>query len=227
MKVLLIEDSLILQDRIGRALRKAGYAVDSSGDGVEGLALAQARGYDVIVLDLLLPGLDGLSLLSHLRHAGSRTHVLILTARDAPGDRVRGLRAGADDYLVKPFDFDELLARVDALARRSHDVKDPRITVADLVVDTSTKKAYRGDLELDLQPREYALLEYLAMHRGKPVSRVELEAHIYDERKEILRNAIDSAVCSLRTKLEVAGSRPHPHATWTRLRARGAEQGSG
>lgn len=206
MKVLIIEDSEILRDRVARALRKAGYSVEAVGDGRAGLARAQDGGLDVVVLDLTLPGLDGMVLLERLRARGSRVHVLVLTARDSPPARVEGLRAGADDYLVKPFDFDELLARVDALVRRRHGVKHPRLAIGHLVIDLSAKSATCGSRALDLQPREYALLEYLALHPGEAVSRARLEAHLYEESKEILSNAIDSAVCSLRAKLRSAGA---------------------
>jgi len=211
LKVLLVEDSVLLQDRVARGLRRAGYAVDAVGDGKQGLMLARTRDYDVVVLDLLLPELDGLSVLRTLRECGNRSHVLILTAKDAVEDRVKGLRSGADDYLVKPFDFDELLARVEALARRRYDTKDPRIRVGDLTVDTAAKKALIAGAAIELTPREYALLEYLAFRRGKPVSRLELEDHLYEDRKQVLSNAIDSAVCTLRAKLEAGGAQPLVH----------------
>src|SRR5271170_4701565 len=139
MRILLIEDSPRLQRSLGDGLRRAGYAVDIVGDGKEGLAWAQASDYDLIVLDLMLPGLDGLALLRKLRQAGRETHVLVLTAKDTVEDRVRGLQTGADDYLVKPFAFDELLARVQALLRRRHGVKNPLIHIRHLQIDTSAR----------------------------------------------------------------------------------------
>lgn len=205
MRVLVVEDSALLQDRVARALRKVGYAVDAVGDGLRAEALARANDYDVLVLDLMLPGRAGLDVLRRLRAAGRSTHVLVLTALDAVEDRVRGLRAGADDYLVKPFALDELIARVDALARRSRGVKDPRIAIGALVVDTTAKRALGHGLEIELTPREYALLEHLAFRRGAVVTRAQLEEHLYEDRKQVLSNAIDSAVCSLRAKLERAG----------------------
>jgi DNA-binding response OmpR family regulator len=159
----------------------------------------------------LLPEIDGLTVLRTLREGGNRSHVLILTAKDSVEDRVKGLRSGADDYLVKPFDFDELLARVEALARRRYDTKDPKIHVGDLTVDTASKKALLHGVEIDLTPREYALLEYLAFRRGEPVSRLELEDHIYEDRKQVLSNAIDSAVCTLRAKLDARGAQRLVH----------------
>src|SRR5438067_130716 len=194
MRVLLVEDSERLQRSIGTGLRRAGYAVDVAGDGVNGLWYAQHNDYDVIVLDLMLPGLDGLSLLTRLRQAGRDTHVLILTAKDTVEDRVRGLQLGSDDYLVKPFAFDELLARVQALARRAHGVKRPVVTVGDLSIDTARRAVSRGGAAIDLAPRDFALLEYLAMRQGQVVTRSEIEAHIYDDQVEPMSNVVESAV---------------------------------
>jgi DNA-binding response OmpR family regulator len=147
-----------------------------------------------------------------LRRSGSTVHVLILTARDSPTDRVAGLRAGADDYVVKPFDLDELLARVAALARRADGANSTRVTtVGRLVVDTASKQARYGDRDLDLRPREYALLEYLAARRGEPVPRAELESRLYGPGKTISSNSIEAAVYALRAKLASAGSPPLIH----------------
>jgi two-component system copper resistance phosphate regulon response regulator CusR len=168
----------------------------------------------------MLPVLDGLSVLRGLRGKNVATHVLILTARDAIEDRVRGLQMGADDYLVKPFAFDELLARIAALARRQHSIKSPRAVVGDVEIDLAAKRVSRARAAglgegagqaIDLSMREYALLEYLVCRRGKPVSRLELEEHIYDDRKRVMSNAVDSAICMLRGKLEAAGCRPIIH----------------
>jgi DNA-binding response OmpR family regulator len=206
MRVLLIEDSERLQRSVGTGLRNAGYAVDVAGDGAVGLWQARSNDYDVIVLDLMLPGLDGLSLLSTLRADGRDTHVLILTARDQVEDRVRGLRAGADDYLTKPFAFDELLARVQALTRRRHNVKSPRIAAGDLAIDTLARTVTRAGRPIPLSPREYALLEYLALRRGQVVSRTEIEAHIYDDQAEPMSNVVDAAIYALRRKLDLPGA---------------------
>src|SRR4051812_11543091 len=162
MRVLLIEDSERLQRSVGRALREAGYAVDVSADGADGLWRARSNEYDVIVLDLMLPGMDGLALLRSLRASGGQAHVLILTARDTVEDRVTGLRAGADDYLVKPFALEELLARVEALVRRRHDVRSPRLRFADLEVDTLGRRVLLGGRDVELSPREFALFHFLA-----------------------------------------------------------------
>jgi DNA-binding response OmpR family regulator len=205
MRVLLVEDSERLRRSVGTGLRKAGYAVDLAADGEEGLWYAQGNDYDVIVLDLMLPKIDGLSVLKRLRDAGRKTHVLILTAKDAIEDRVLGLQSGSDDYLVKPFAFDELLARVQALARRSHGVKRPVVRVGALEVDTVRRLAARDGSALDLPPREFALLEYLAMRPGEVVTRAQIEAHIYDDQVEPMSNVVESAIYSLRKKIDPPG----------------------
>ncbi len=205
MRILLVEDSPRLQRSVGTALRKTGYAVDVAGDGEEGLWLAGSHDYDVIVLDIMLPKRDGLSVLAELRRRGQSVHVLLLTARDTVLDRVQGLQTGADDYLVKPFALEELLARVQALGRRAYGTKQPRFMVGDLEIDTLARCARRADQPVDLTAREYLLLEYLARRRGQVVSRAEIEAHIYDEQVDPMSNVVDSAVCSLRKKLGAAG----------------------
>lgn len=211
MRVLVVEDSARLQRTLGTALRKSGYAVDLAGDGEEGLWLAESNPYDVIVLDLMLPKRDGLSLLGELRRKGRDTHVLLLTARDTVQDRVQGLRAGADDYLVKPFELEELLARVEALCRRAYGSKQSRLGIADLEIDTRARTVQRAGLPVELTAREYHLLEYLARQRGQVVSRSEIEEHIYDGEVDPMSNVVDSAVCSLRRKLGQAGSLPLIH----------------
>ena len=211
MRVLLVEDSERLQRSVGTGLRKAGYAVDVTGDGEEGLWYARSNDYDVIVLDLMLPGLDGLSLLRRLRDAGKGTHVLLLTAKDTVEDRVRGLQTGADDYLVKPFAFDELLARVQALARRAHGVKRPVLRIGDLELDTVRKVVSRDGTLLDLPPRDFALLEYLAMRQGQVVTRSEIESHIYDDQVEPMSNVVEAAIYSLRKRLDRPGAAPLIH----------------
>ncbi len=211
MHLLLIEDSLRLQASVGRGLRKAGYAVDITGDGNEGLWLARSNEYDTIILDLMLPGLDGLSLLRHLRTGQNTAHVLILTAKDTVENRVTGLQAGADDYLVKPFALEELLARVQALCRRSYQRKNPRITIDDLEVDIAARVAIRHGKTIDLTPREFMLLEYLSLRRGQVVSRTEIEAHIYSDSADLMSNVVDSAICVLRKKISRPGAGPLIH----------------
>ena len=211
MRILVVEDSVRLQRNLGLALRKSGYVVDLAGDGEEGQWLAESHDYDVILLDLMLPKRDGLSVLAALRRQGRTAHVLLLTARDTVADRVQGLRAGADDYLVKPFALDELLARVDALCRRAYGAKQPRLAVADLEIDPLTRQATRAGQPLDLTAREYNLLEYLARRSGQLVVRAEIEEHIYDRQVDPMSNVVDSAICSLRKKLAVANDAPLIH----------------
>ena len=206
MRVLLVEDSERLRRSVGAGLRKAGYAVDLAGDGEEGLWYARGNDYDVIVLDLMLPKLDGLSVLRTLRAEGRDSHVLILTACDAVEDRVLGLQSGSDDYLVKPFAFDELLARVQALARRAHGVKRPIVKVGALEIDTVRRIASRAGAPLELPPREFSLLEYLAMRPGQVVTRTQIEAHIYDDQVEPMSNVVESAIYSLRKKIDMPGA---------------------
>ncbi|MBL9030242.1 MAG: response regulator transcription factor [Phycisphaerae bacterium] len=217
MRILIVEDSAILRDSLAQGLREAGYAVDAVDDGKRGLIHAQTTDYDVIVLDWMLPELDGVTMLSRYRAwagqkkiAGGGAAVLMLTAKDSLDDKVRGLTTGADDYLVKPFAFKELLARVQAMTRRRHGERAPVIHVGPLRIDTSAQtarvaRAGCGEVALDLTPREYGLLAYLAARSGKPVSRAELEEHLYDDRSQVFSNAIDSAVAALRSKLSAAG----------------------
>jgi DNA-binding response OmpR family regulator len=211
MRVLVVEDSARLQRTIATALRRTGYAVDVAGDGEEGLWQAESNDYDVIVLDLMLPKRDGLSVLAELRRRARAVHVLLLTARDTVPDRVQGLQAGADDYLVKPFALDELLARVQALCRRAYGTKAPRLQVADLEIDPLARSARRGGQPLELTSREYLLLEYLAHRRGQVVSRTEIEAHIYDGQVDPMSNVVDSAICTLRKKIAVGSAAPLIH----------------
>jgi DNA-binding response OmpR family regulator len=206
MRVLLVEDSPNLQQTVGTALRRSGYAVDVSGDGEDGLWRAEQNEYDAIVLDIMLPKLDGLSLLQRLRQRGKSTHVLLLTARDKVEDRVQGLRAGADDYLVKPFALEELLARVEALCRRAYGSKQNRLVLADLEIDTAAKRVWRAGQPVKLKPSEYHVLEYLGHRLGEVVTQSEIEAHLYNDDAELMSNVVESIVSSLRRKL----SEPNP-----------------
>ena len=201
MRLLLVEDSQTLRRALRRALRHSGYAVDVAGDGAEGLEAAELNDYDAIILDVMLPKLDGLAVLRHLRAGGKRTHVLLLTARDTVADRVEGLRRGADDYLVKPFALDELLARVEALCRRAYGAKEPALRVGDVEIDFSARRLSRSGAAVPLTPREWRLLEYLARRRDEVVPRTEIEAHIYDEMVEPMSNVVDSAIYALRQKV--------------------------
>ena len=211
MRVLLVEDSVRLHKSLGKALRHSGYAVDFSGDGEDGLWQAEANDYDVIILDIMLPKLDGLSVMRRLRGKGRQTPILLLTARDTVADRVEGLQTGADDYLVKPFALQELLARVQVLCRRHFATQTNRLALGDLELDLSAHAVTRSGQPLDLTARELRLLEYLARRRGQIVTRGEIETHIYHDAVDLMSNVVDSAICSLRKKLEAPGSPPLIH----------------
>jgi DNA-binding response OmpR family regulator len=206
MRLLLVEDSVRLQRSVGRGLRQAGYAVDITGDGEEGLWLAESNQYDAIILDLMLPRADGLTLLRNLRRKQNGTHVLIFTAKDTVQNRVDGLQAGADDYLTKPFAFEELLARIQALCRRSYNQKRSKIEIGQLQIDTAARSASWNGTPIPLTAREFMLLEYLAFRRGHVISRTEIETHIYAESTDLMSNTVDSAICILRKKLSAAGA---------------------
>lgn len=205
MRVLVVEDSPNLRETIALVLRETGYAVDETGDGEEGLWKAQSYPYDVIVLDLMLPGLDGLSVLRELRRENNQTQILILSARDTVDDRVGGLEAGADDYLVKPFAIKELLARVEALCRRAYGKKNPSITIGALEIDTRSKSVSCSGQSVSLTAREYAILEFLALREGEVVSRTEIESHVYDDLVTPMSNVVDRAICVLRKKIAGTG----------------------
>lgn len=205
MRLLLVEDADRLRRSLLMGLRREGFAVDEAANGNEGLELALARPYDVIVLDIMLPGMDGLEILRRVRAAKQTTPVLMLTARDSVFDRVEGLSTGADDYLVKPFAFAELVARIRALVRRSFSQGDPQIEIENLIVDPQAGAARCDDHEVPLTRREYQLLELLALRKGQIVSRRDIEAALYEGDAIPNSNAIDSAVCRVRGKLEQAG----------------------
>lgn len=202
MRVLLIEDHEPLVRALKRGLEEDGFAVDAARDGEEGAYKAKTAEYDVIILDLMLPKQDGLSLLRDWRRGGMKTHVLVLTARGSIEDKVKGLDLGADDYLTKPFELEELLARLRALVRRGHAVKDPVIRVHDLELDTTARTVSRGGKSIHLTPREYALLEFLAFHRGKVVTRSMIWEHLYDEYDENTSNVVDVYIRYLRNKID-------------------------
>lgn len=202
VRILLIEDYDPLRRPLARGLREAGYAVDATGDGAEGLWFARSAQYDVIVLDLMLPGLDGVSLLRTLRREGNDTNVLVLTAKDTLEDRLVGLNSGADDYLVKPFSFEELLARIHALVRRKYNTRNPRIRVADLEIDVVGRQVSRRGVAIELTAREYALLEYLASRAGELVTRTDIWEHVYDFHDSAQSNVVDVYIGYLRRKIE-------------------------
>jgi len=202
MRVLVAEDHASLARSIANGLREEGFAVDLTGDGEEALQWSKVNPYDCIVLDIMLPSRDGWSVLQNIRRNGSNIPVLLLTARDAVEDRVKGLNLGADDYLVKPFAFEELVARVRALVRRGHNQKSTVITIADLEVDTASKTVQRSGRSIALSAREYALLEYLVHREGRVVSRGEIWDHIYDQADETTSNVVDVYIGYLRNKID-------------------------
>ncbi len=205
MRVLVVEDYEPVREALVQGLREAEFAVDSASDGDAGLWYATSNDYDVIVLDLMLPGTDGLTLLRRLRKAGGKSHVLILTAKDTTQDRVSGLDLGADDYLVKPFAFKELLARVRALVRRRYSAKSPVIVVEDLEIDSTTRTVRRGGRRIDLTPKEYVLLQYLALRPGELVTRSEIWEHAYEFNSEAESNVVDVTIGHIRRKLDGPG----------------------
>lgn len=200
MRILVVEDEPRLLKSLAKALREEGYAVDTAEAGDEGLYKAETYNYDALVLDVMLPRLDGWEILERLRKQ-KQTPVLMLTARDAAKDRVRGLDTGADDYLVKPFDLPELLARVRALIRRSAGKPRPELVIDDVKIDTRAKTVSRGGEPVVMTAREYSILEYLALHRGELVTRTELYEHLFDESDDTLSNLLDVHVFSIRKKL--------------------------
>ena len=200
MRILIVEDEPRLQRNLAKAMREDGFAVDTADDGADGLFKAETYDYDAILLDVLLPKLDGWGMLEKLRKT-KRTPVLMLTARDAFTDRVRGLDSGADDYLVKPFDLAELLARVRALIRRSANKATNRIQLGNVEIDVRAHSVTLAGTPVTLTAREYSILEYLALHRGEVVSRTELYEHLMDETDDTLSNLVDVHIFSIRKKL--------------------------
>ncbi len=200
MRLLLAEDELDLARALGRALEENGYAVDVVHDGLEAAHLGTSVEYDAILLDLMLPERDGFEVLAEVR-AARATPVLILTARDGVDDRVRGLDGGADDYLVKPFELKELLARVRALIRRAAGRAVPRIEVGDVALDPAARTVTKGGVPVRLSPKEFAVAEFLLTHRGRLVTRTMLVEHVYDDAEETASNVLDVYVASLRRKL--------------------------
>jgi DNA-binding response OmpR family regulator len=200
--VLLVEDHKPLVRALRQGLEEEGLAVDVAVDGEEADFKARTSEYDAIILDIMLPKKDGLTLLKEWRQSGLKAHVIMLTARGTLEDKVRGLDSGADDYLTKPFELEELLARLRALLRRGHEVKDPVIRAHDLEIDTATRTVKRGGQAIHLTPREYALLQFLAFHRGRVVSRTMIWEHLYDEHDENTSNVVDVYIRYLRNKID-------------------------
>lgn len=205
MRCLLVEDYHPLRESIRECLREAGYVVDDCGSGDEGLWAAENHEYEVIILDIMLPAIDGLSILRGLRKIHDKTPVILVSARDAVAQRVDGLDAGADDYLVKPFELIELLARVRVLTRRRYDRESPSIRIGDLVVDSLKKRAFRGEREISLTRLEYRILAYLAHREDQVVSRAEIGEHVYQDHDSGNSNKVDVYISYLRRKLNADG----------------------
>jgi len=203
VRVLVVEDDSTLREFLRQGLKEAGYAVDEAANGETGLELAVQNNYDAAVLDIMLPRRDGLSLVGELRQRGHKLPVLILSAKQSVDDRVKGLQAGGDDYLVKPFAFSELLARLQALLRRSTAAPEPtRLSLGDLSLDLLTRETSRAGRRLELRPREYALLEYLMRNPGRVVTKTAILSHVWNYRFNPGTNVVDVLVSRLREKLD-------------------------
>ncbi len=207
MRVLLVEDEIRVAGFLAKGLRENAYAVDVAGDGEEALYLASVNEYDLVILDLMLPRKDGYAVCRELRASGFRMPVLMLTALDSVDDRVAGLDSGADDYLSKPFDFKELLARLRALRRRPPALQPETLRVDDLALDTASHTATRGGRTITLTAKEYALLEYLVLNQGRVVGREQIAQHVWDENFDPLTNIIDVYVKRLRAKVDNGAAR--------------------
>jgi two-component system OmpR family response regulator len=212
MRALLVEDDAVLAEFVGGGLREAGFVVDHEADGAAGLSVALTRQYDVAVIDLMLPGRDGLSIIDEMRKRRVTTPVLILSARRSVDDRVSGLQAGGDDYLTKPFAFAELLARVQALVRRSTQATPATtLTLDDLEVDLLSRRVARAGKEIDLRPREFTLLEFLLRNAGKVVSKTMILSHVWGYHFDPQTNVVDVLVSRLREKIDRPFERPLLH----------------
>jgi DNA-binding response OmpR family regulator len=211
MRVLLVEDDSRIAHFVAKGLREHAYAVDVVGTGEDALYQAAINTYDLVVLDVMIPAPDGFAVCKELRNAGQRMPVLMLTARDAVEDRIQGLDRGADDYLTKPFEFGELLARMRALLRRPKDLQPVRLTVADLVVDTAGQTVTRGGKTIPLTAKEYALMEFLARNAGRVVGRAEIAEHVWDEEFDPFSNLIEVYVNRLRRKIDAEAAKPLLH----------------
>ncbi len=208
MRILLIEDDNRTAQFVKKGFVRAGYAVDRAADGLEGLFMAQDFSYDVAVVDIMLPKLDGLTLIERLRKQRINTPIIVLSAKNSVDERILGLQKGGDDYLVKPFAFTELLVRVQTLLRRSQAIEEPvKLTVADLSLDIVTRKVVRAEGTIDLQHREFSLLEYLLRNSGRVVSKTMIMEHVWDYNFDPESNVVESRICRLREKVDL------PHLT--------------
>jgi two-component system OmpR family response regulator len=203
MRILLVEDDIKIASFILKGLKAAGYAVDHASDGEKGLLMALTEPYDTAIIDLMLPKLDGLSLIEKMRNEKIRTPVIILSAKGSIDDRVRGLQTGSDDYLTKPFAFSELLARVQALIRRASNLAEPtRLAVGDLSVDLMTREVTRRGKKIELQPIEFSLLEYLMRSTGRVVSKTMIMEHVWNYNFDPQTNVVEARICRLRDKID-------------------------
>ena len=206
MKLLLVEDSKRLQRSLAAGLNKIGFSLDQAFDGEEALSYLATNQYDAIVLDLMLPKIDGLEVLSSLRSAGNSCHVLILSANDQTEDRVRGLDLGADDYLVKPFSFDELVSRLRALNRRQLGTKNPVVEIDGITIDSVSRRVSFNGSAIEFTPHEYQLLEFLALRRGRVYSHDQLIDQLYDAGSYVTRNAVEAHISALRKRLQAVNA---------------------
>jgi two-component system copper resistance phosphate regulon response regulator CusR len=206
MKLLLVEDSERLQRSLAIGLKRSGFTLDQAYDGEQALAFIATNDYDAIILDLMLPKIDGLGVLTRIRAEGNACHVLILSANDQIEDRINGLDLGADDYLVKPFSFDELVSRLRALSRRESGHKNPLVSIDGIDIDTVSRRVCFDGSEIELTPHEYQLLEILAHHRGRVYSHDQLIDQLYDAGSYVTRNAVEAHVSALRKRLRAAGA---------------------
>jgi two-component system copper resistance phosphate regulon response regulator CusR len=211
MRVLLVEDDLRIARFVAKGLREQAYAVDVVANGDDALYEAAINPYDLIILDVMIPGKNGFEVCGELRRSGQRVPVLMLTARDAVEDRIQGLDHGADDYLTKPFQFRELLARLRALLRRSGELRPPKIVVADLTLDTSAQSVCRAGHAIPMTTKEYALLEFLARNTNRVVGRAEIAEHVWDESFDPFSNLIEVYINRLRRKIDTSGVKPLLH----------------
>ena len=204
MRILLVEDDARTAQFIKKGFTQAGFAVDSASDGIEAFGMAAGGLYDVAVVDIMLPRLDGLSLIERLRRKRVNTPIIVLSAKKTVDDRILGLQTGGDDYLVKPFAFTELLTRVQALLRRSQAREEPTtLAVSDLTLDIVKRKVFRGDVEIELQQREFSLLEYLMRNEGRVVSKTMIMEHVWDYNFDPESNVVESRICRLREKVDL------------------------
>jgi DNA-binding response OmpR family regulator len=208
MRLLLVEDEARIAHFVAKGLREESYAVDVVGNGKDALYQTEINDYDVVILDVMIPGLDGIATCRAIRAKGKRIPILMLTARDGVRDRITGLDAGADDYLTKPFEFGELLARLRALLRRPRELRSPQIVVDDLVLDTASQTVKRGNRAIPLTAKEYALLEFLARNAGRVIGRAEIAEHVWDESFDPFSNLIEVYINRLRRKIDEGTANP-------------------